>query len=163
MVILNMEKSTAMFGAGCFWGVEERFRKLRGVENTTVGYSGGDFPNPTYKDVCSGKTGHAEVVKVEFDPSIISYEELLDVFWEIHNPTSLTRQGFDIGTQYRSVIFYYTPEQKQKALKSKEELEESGRYDKPIVTKIEPAKEFYRAEEYHQKYVQKRSKRSIFH
>lgn len=158
-----MEKSTAMFGAGCFWGVEERFRKLKGVENTTVGYSGGDFPNPTYKDVCSGKTGHAEVVKVEFDPSIISYNELLDVFWEIHNPTSLNRQGFDIGTQYRSVIFYYTPKQKLKALKSKKELEESGRYDKPIVTKIEPAKEFYRAEEYHQKYVQKRSKRSIFH
>jgi len=158
-----MENSTAMFGAGCFWGVEERFRKLKGVEKTTVGYSGGEYPNPTYKDVCSGKTGHAEVVKLEFDPAIISYDELLDVFWEIHNPTSLNRQGFDIGTQYRSVIFYYTPEQKQKAVKSKKELEDSGRFNKPIVTKIEPAKEFYRAEKYHQKYVQKRSKRSIFH
>jgi peptide-methionine (S)-S-oxide reductase len=158
-----MNKSTAMFGAGCFWGVEERFRKLKGVEKTMVGYSGGDFANPTYKDVCSGKTGHAEVVKIEFDPEIITYDELLDVFWKIHNPTSLNRQGFDIGAQYRSVIFYYTPEQKEKAIQSKRELEESGKYDKPIVTQIEPAKEFYRAEEYHQKYVQKRSKRSIFH
>lgn len=157
-----MENSKATFGAGCFWGVEERFRKLKGVKSTTVGYSGGDFPNPTYKDVCSGETGHAEVVQIEFNPSIITYEELLDVFWKIHNPTSLNRQGFDIGTQYRSVIFYHSPEQRQKALKSKKELENSGKYKKPIVTKIEPVKEFYRAEEYHQKYVQKRSK-SLFH
>lgn len=151
-----------MFGAGCFWGVEERFRKLKGVKSTSVGYSGGVFPDPTYKDVCSDKTGHAEVVQIEFDPSIISYEELLDEFWEAHNPTSLNRQGFDIGTQYRSVIYYYTPKQKQKALQSKEKLEKSGKYKKPIATQIEPAETFYRAEEYHQKYVQKRSK-SMLH
>ncbi len=157
-----MNKSTATFGAGCFWGVEENLRKLKGVLNSTVGYSGGDFPNPTYKDVCSKKTGHAEVVKIEFDPTVITYEELLDLFWKIHNPTTLNRQGFDIGSQYRSVIFYHTPEQKLKAIKSKEELENSGSYKKPIVTEIKPAKEFYRAEEYHQKYIQKRSK-SIFH
>ena len=157
-----MNKSKAMFGAGCFWGVEERFRKLKGVKSTSVGYSGGVFPDPTYKDVCSDKTGHAEVVQIEFDPSIISYEELLDEFWEAHNPTSLNRQGFDIGTQYRSVIYYYTPKQKQKALQSKEKLEKSGKYKKPIATQIEPAETFYRAEEYHQKYVQKRSK-SMLH
>lgn len=157
-----METETAMFGAGCFWGVEENFRKLKGIQSTTVGYSGGDFENPTYKDVCSGKTGHAEVIKIKFDPSIITYEELLDVFWKIHDPTSLNRQGFDIGEQYRSVIFYFSEEQKEKALKSKEKLENSGTYKKPIVTKIEPAKEFYRAEEYHQKYIQKQHSQTHF-
>ncbi|TFF97636.1 MAG: peptide-methionine (S)-S-oxide reductase [Promethearchaeota archaeon] len=158
-----MKKSVAMFAAGCFWGVEEHFRKLKGVLETSVGYSGGDFPDPTYKKVCSGKTGHAETVRIEFDPSIITYDELLDVFWKIHNPTTLNRQGFDIGTQYRSAIFYLTPEQKESALESKKEIEKSGIYKKPIVTEITPAKEFYRAEEYHQKYVQKNSRRSILH
>jgi len=156
-----MKAEKATFGAGCFWGVEDRFRRLKGVISTTVGYSGGDYPNPTYKDVCSGKTGHAEVVQVEFDPSIISYEELLDFFWKIHNPTSLNRQGWDVGNQYRSVIFYHTPEQKKEAEESKQRLEESGIHKKPIVTAIEPAKEFYRAEEYHQKYIQKRSQKIL--
>ncbi|MFO7795377.1 MAG: peptide-methionine (S)-S-oxide reductase MsrA [Promethearchaeati archaeon] len=150
-----METEKATFGAGCFWGVEENFRKLKGVISTTVGYSGGDFENPTYKDVCSGKTGHAEVVRVEFDPFIITYEDLLDVYWSIHDPTQLNRQGFDIGEQYRSIIFYHSEEQKEKALESKEKLEKSKRFKKPIATKIEPVKEFYRAEDYHQKYIQK--------
>jgi len=157
-----METEKATFGAGCFWGVEENFRKLKGVISTIVGYSGGDFESPTYKDVCSGKTGHAEVVRIEFNPSIISYEELLDVFWKIHDPTSLNRQGYDIGEQYRSVIFYHSEEQKEKALKSKQELEDSNIYKKPIVTKIEPVKEFYRAEEYHQKYIQKQQFQTHF-
>lgn len=152
-----MEKQLAMFAAGCFWGIEEKFRKVKGVISTTVGYSGGDYPDPTYKNVCSGKTGHAEVVQLEYDPSIISYEDLLDIFWEIHNPTSLNRQGWDVGTQYRSAIFYYTEDQKKKAEHSKKRLEESGKYKKPVVTEIKPAKEFYRAEEYHQKYIQKKS------
>ncbi|MBD3198318.1 MAG: peptide-methionine (S)-S-oxide reductase MsrA [Candidatus Lokiarchaeota archaeon] len=150
-----MEIQKATFGAGCFWGVEENFRKKKGVISTTVGYSGGDFQNPTYKKVCSGKTGHAEVIQIEYDPSIISYEELLDIFWEIHNPTTLNRQGFDIGEQYRSVIFYHNQEQKKIALESKENQEKSRKYKKPIVTAIEPAKEFYEAEEYHQKYIYK--------
>jgi peptide-methionine (S)-S-oxide reductase len=156
-----MKAEKATFGAGCFWGVEERFRKLKGVISTTVGYSGGDYPNPTYKNVCSGKTGHAEVVQVEFDPSIISYGELLDFFWKIHDPTSLNKQGWDVGNQYRSVIFYHTPEQKEKAEESKKRLEDSGRFKKKIVTAIEPAKEFYRAEEYHQKYIQKKTQTTL--
>jgi peptide-methionine (S)-S-oxide reductase len=154
---MNKSKSKATFGAGCFWGVEEKLRKLKGVISTTVGYSGGDFSNPSYINVCSGTTGHAEVVQIEFDPSIITYEELLETFWKIHNPTTLNRQGWDVGEQYRSVIFYHTPEQREKALESKKNLEESGSYKKPIVTEIKPVKEFYRAEEYHQKYIQKKS------
>jgi len=151
-----MEKAT--FGAGCFWGIEARFRKVKGVIDAVVGYSGGKTKNPTYKDVCTDKTGHAEVVQVTYDPSIVSYEEILEVFWNIHNPTTLNRQGWDIGTQYRSVVFYHSEEQKQKALKLKEKLDKSGRYKKPIVTEITPASEFYKAEEYHQRYYEKNKK-----
>ena len=148
-----MEKAT--FGAGCFWGVEAAIRKIEGVASTTVGYAGGSFKDPTYKDVCSGKTGHAEVVQVEYDPSKVSYEELLRVFWNIHDPTTLNRQGPDIGTQYRSAIFFYNPEQEAAATASKQKLQSSGRYQKSIVTEITPASEFYRAEDYHQQYFEK--------
>ena len=148
-----MEK--AMFGGGCFWGVETTFRLVKGVTSATVGYSGGSLNNPTYEDVCSGKTGHAEVVQVEYDPSKVSYEELLEVFWNIHDPTILNRQGPDIGTQYRSAIFFHTPEQEAVAIASKEKLQNSGRYKRPIVTEITSASEFYRAEEYHQRYYEK--------
>lgn len=149
-----MEKAT--FAAGCFWGVEEVFRQVRGVSSTTVGYTGGSFDNPTYEDVCTGKTGHAEAVKVEFDPARVSYEELLTVFFENHDPTTLNRQGPDVGTQYRSAIFCHTPQQMTAAKAIKEKLERDGRYRKPIVTEIVPASKFYRAEEYHQRYLQKR-------
>ena len=149
-----MEKAT--FGAGCFWGVEEIFRALKGVTATAVGYAGGTKENPSYEDVCTDKTGHAEVVQVEFDPSQISYEQLLDTFWSNHNPMTLNRQGPDVGTQYRSVIFYHSPEQKAVAEMSKEKLSKSGRFPRPIVTQIEPASTFWRAEEYHQRYLQKR-------
>jgi len=145
----------ATFGAGCFWGVEAAFRKIQGVVSTTVGYSGGSSKNPTYKDVCSGRTGHAEVVQVEYDPSKTSYEELLNVFWSVHDPTQLNRQGPDVGTQYRSVIFFYNAEQEAAAKAAKAHLERSGRYRKPIVTEIIPASEFYMAEEYHQQYFEK--------
>lgn len=145
-----------MFGAGCFWGVEATFRKVNGVKEAIVGYAGGKTENPTYEDVCTDETGHAEVVEVEFDPSVVSYDELLDVFWSNHNPTTLNRQGPDVGTQYRSVIFYYTPEQRAAAEQSKAEQDRSGRFRRPIVTEIEPAPKFYRAEEYHQRYLQKR-------
>lgn len=146
----------ATFGAGCFWGVEEAFSKIPGVISTKVGYSGGHYKHPTYEDVCTGKTGHAEVVQVEFDPNVVSFEKLLEVFWKIHDPTTLNKQGPDIGTQYRSVIFFHTPKQEEIAKQSKEKLEKSGVYKKKIVTQIEQAKEFYRAEEYHQKYFEKR-------
>lgn len=148
-----MEKAT--FGAGCFWGVEAAFRKIEGVASTTVGYAGGSFKDPTYKDVCSGKTGHAEVVQVEYDPSKVSYEELLRVFWNIHDPTTLNRQGPDIGTQYRSAVFFHNPEQEAAAAASKQKLQSSGRYQKSIETEITPASEFYRAEDYHQQYFEK--------
>lgn len=148
-----MEK--AIFGGGCFWGVETTFRLVKGVTSATVGYSGGSLNDPTYEDVCSGKTGHAEVVQVEYDPSKVSYEELLEVFWNIHDPTILNRQGPDIGTQYRSAIFFHTPEQESVAIASKEKLQNSGRYKRPIVTEITSASEFYRAEEYHQRYYEK--------
>jgi len=148
-----MEKAT--FGAGCFWGVEAAFQCVKGVVSTSVGYMGGWLANPTYPDVCSGKTGHVEVVEVAYDPSIVSYEELLNVFWSIHDPTSLNRQGPDIGSQYRSVIFYYTAEQEVAARASKEQLQQSGRYKKEIVTEIRPASHFWRAEEYHQRYFEK--------
>src|SRR4028119_1671695 len=139
----HMEKAT--FGAGCFWGVEEAFRQTPGVTSTAVGYAGGTLDNPTYEQVCSGRTGHAEVVQVEFDPSEVSYEQLLQVFWENHNPTQLNRQGPDIGTQYRSAIFYHDDAQKAAAEKSKAELEESGRFNRPIVTEITAASTFYPA------------------
>ncbi|MEM3006876.1 MAG: peptide-methionine (S)-S-oxide reductase MsrA [Candidatus Nitrosotenuis sp.] len=145
----------ATFGAGCFWCVEDVFRRTKGVINTTVGYSGGWMKNPTYEDVCTDTTGHAEVVQVEYDPKLISYEELLDVFWGSHDPTQLNRQGPDIGVQYRSVIFCHDEQQEKIAKESKERLEKSGRFKKPIVTQIQHAKEFFKAEEYHQQYYAK--------
>ncbi|MEJ2294352.1 MAG: peptide-methionine (S)-S-oxide reductase MsrA [Candidatus Lokiarchaeota archaeon] len=151
-----MEKAT--FGAGCFWGVEARFRKVEGVIDAISGYSGGITKDPTYKDVCTDKTGHAEVVQVTYNPLIVSYEELLEIFWNIHNPTTLNRQGWDVGTQYRSVVFYHDEDQKKKAIELKEKLDKSGKYKKPIVTEIVPLKEFYRAEDYHQKYYEKHNK-----
>ena len=146
----------ATFGAGCFWGVEVTFRNTPGVKDAVVGYLGGSLANPTYKDVCTGRTGHAEVVQVTYDPAGVTYDNLLDVFWENHNPTTLNRQGPDVGTQYRSAIFYHTPEQKRFAEESKAKLEASGRFQKPIVTEITPASTFYLAEDYHQRYLEKR-------
>lgn len=148
---------TATFGAGCFWGVEEEFRELPGVVETQVGYEGGSTANPTYQDVCTDGTGHAEVVQVEFDPAKISFNELLNKFWLLHDPTQVDRQGPDCGTQYRSVVFYHSKEQKELAEKSKKLLEKSAEYSgRKIATQIVPAKTFYRAEEYHQQYLAKR-------
>ncbi|HLF17773.1 MAG TPA: peptide-methionine (S)-S-oxide reductase MsrA [Candidatus Omnitrophota bacterium] len=147
-----MEKEKAMFGAGCFWCVEEDFQKAPGVVSTRVGYSGGKSENPTYSQVCSGTTGHTEVTLVEFDPKVISYEQLLEVFFSIHDPTTLNRQGPDIGVQYRSVIFYFDDKQRKAAEEVKKKLQASGRFPKLIVTAIEPAQAFYKAEEYHQNY-----------
>ncbi|MCD1295085.1 peptide-methionine (S)-S-oxide reductase [Methanocella sp. CWC-04] len=147
------EKAT--FGAGCFWGVEAAFRRVSGVISTSVGYMGGTTDNPTYKDVCTDKTGHAEVVEVTYDPSKVSYEDLLNVFWGIHDPTKVNRQGPDIGTQYRSVIFYHNTAQKEAAIASKERLQRSGKYEDGIATEIVPAQTFWRAEEYHQRYLEK--------
>ena len=149
-----MKKAT--FGAGCFWGVETTFRKVAGVRSAMVGYSGGSFENPSYEDVCSGKTGHAEVVQVEYDPPEVSYEDLLEVFWDCHDPTTVNRQGPDIGTQYRSAIFFHDADQESGAIMSKEKLQSSGRYPSPIVTEITPAEAFYPAEDYHQRYLEKR-------
>lgn len=146
----------ATFGAGCFWGVEAAFRQIKGVTGTAVGYLGGTLENPTYKDVCTGTTGHAEVVQVEYDPAAVSYDDLLNVFWTNHDPTTLNRQGPDVGAQYRSAIFFHTPEQEAAAKASKEALDRAGRFRRPIVTEITPASEFYRAEEYHQQYLEKR-------
>jgi len=146
----------AIFGAGCFWGVEATFRKVKGVHSATVGYSGGSVKDPTYEDVCTGTTGHAEVVQVEFDPSEVTYEDLLEVFWNCHDPTTLNRQGPDVGTQYRSAIFFQGPEQGAAATASKEKLESSGRLRGRLVTEITPASEFYPAEDYHQRYLEKR-------
>ncbi len=143
---------TAMFGAGCFWCTEAVFQRTPGVKKTTPGYAGGHVKNPTYQQVCTGDTGHAEVTRIEYDPSQVTYEALLKVFWEEHDPTSLNRQGADSGTQYRSAIFYFTPEQKAAAEASKAALEKSGAYKRPIVTEIVPAGEFYAAEDYHQNY-----------
>lgn len=145
----------ATFAAGCFWGVEASFAEIDGVVETAVGYAGGHTENATYEQVCSGRTGHAEAVEVKFDPAEISYEDLLDAFWELHDPTTLNRQGPDVGSQYRSAIFFHTPEQEQAALASKARAQASGKFRKEIVTEITPASEFYRAEEYHQKYFQK--------
>lgn len=146
----------ATFAAGCFWGVEATFRQLPGVLSTRVGYTGGQLPNPTYKDVCTDRTGHAEAVEVDYDPAKISYEQLLSIFWDNHDPTQLNRQGPDWGTQYRSAIFFHTPEQESAANSSKQALEKSGRWAKKIVTQIVPAKTFYEAEDYHQQYLEKR-------
>lgn len=148
-----MERAT--FAAGCFWGVEAEFRKLRGVVSTTVGYTGGDFRDPTYFDVCTGATGHAEAVQLEFDPAQISYEELLNAFWSIHDPTSINRQGADVGSQYRSAIFFHTPEQEAAARRGKELIDAGGMHGRPVATQIVPATAFYRAEEYQQRYFEK--------
>ena len=150
---MSTEKAT--FGAGCFWGVEAVFRQISGVKDAAVGYAGGKSKNPTYEDVCSDETGHAEVVEVIFEPSQVSYAELLDVFWRNHDPTTRNRQGPDVGSQYRSVVFYHSPEQRAVAEAKLAELEKSGRFRRPIVTQIEPAQTFYRAEEYHQQYLAK--------
>ena len=145
----------ALFGAGCFWGIEEYFRQLKGVQNTQVGYSGGEFENPAYEDVCTGKTGHAEVVLIIFNEDQLSYEEIINHFWQCHDPTQLNQQGPDIGTQYRSEIFYYSEEQKKIALNSKKEIQKTT--NRPIVTKITEAADFYKAEEYHQCFIKKKS------
>jgi peptide-methionine (S)-S-oxide reductase len=145
----------ATFAAGCFWGIEAAFKRVQGVQSTSVGYTGGHTSSPSYEDVCSGRTGHAEAVEVEYDPSVVSYDDLLKVFWEIHNPTTLNRQGMDIGTQYRSAIFYHDAEQEAAAHTSKEQVQQSGRYRKPIVTEITAASAYYPAEEYHQNYYEK--------
>jgi peptide-methionine (S)-S-oxide reductase len=149
-----MDKAT--FGAGCFWGVEAAFRQVKGVKATAVGYAGGALDNPTYKEVCSDRTGHAEVVQVEYDPAEVPYDDLLAVFWDNHDPTTLNRQGPDVGTQYRSVIFFHSPEQEAAARASKEALDASGRFKRPIVTQILPAPAFWMAEDYHQQYLEKR-------
>ena len=151
-----METEKATFGAGCFWGVEAAFRQVRGVVATAAGYEGGTLDRPTYRDVCSHTTGHAEVVEVEYDPSRVRYEDLLGVFWANHDPTQLNRQGPDVGDQYRSVIFFHSPEQQVAAVASRDAEAASGRHLRPIVTVIEPARTFYRAEEYHQQYLEKR-------
>lgn len=152
---MKSKTQKATFAAGCFWGIEAAFREIPGVISTKVGYTGGTLTNPTYKDVCTGTTGHAEAVEIEFEPEVISYEKLLKVFWKIHDPTLLNRQGPDIGTQYRSAIFFHTPEQETIAKESKEKLEIYGNIKSKIVTDIVPAGEFFCAEEYHQKYYEK--------
>jgi len=149
-----MEKAT--FGAGCFWGVEAEFRQLPGVKSTEVGYMGGTLQNPTYEDVCTGRTGHAEVVQLEYDPASVTYEQLLETFWGLHDPTTLNRQGPDIGTQYRSAVFFHSPEQQAAAAQAKEAVSNAKRFSRPIVTEITAASAFYKAEEYHQQYFEKR-------
>jgi len=149
-------QAIATFGAGCFWGVEAAYRQMPGVISTRVGYLGGTMENPSYRDVCTGRTGHAEVVEVTYDPSRLTYDDMLTVFWENHDPTTLNRQGPDVGTQYRSAIFYHDDEQKAAAIASKEEREKSGHYGRPIVTEITAATPFYEAEDYHQQYLEKR-------
>lgn len=146
----------AFFAAGCFWSVEESFRNTLGVTDTRVGYIGGDFSKPTYEKVCGGSTGHAEAVEVTFDPQKVSYEQLIDIFWNLHDPTQLDRQGPDIGKQYRSAIFYVNDEQKELAEASKDALDASGKYDSEVVTEIVPASDFWEAEDYHQQYVAKK-------
>jgi peptide-methionine (S)-S-oxide reductase len=147
--------ATATFAAGCFWGIESAFRQVKGVTDAAVGYMGGTLANPTYQDVCTDRTGHAEVVQVEFDPALVSYEDLLRVFFEIHDPTQLNRQGPDYGKQYRSVIFFHDPQQEAAAIKMKDELDRAGRFPRKIATQIAAAAEFYRGEEYHQRYFEK--------
>jgi len=147
---------TATFAAGCFWGVEAAFRRVAGVTGTAVGYMGGQHDNPSYEDVCTGRTGHAEVVQVTYDPAQLGYDDLLEVFWENHDPTTPNRQGPDIGTQYRSAIFFHTPAQQTAALASKQRAEAEGRFPRKIVTEITPAGPFWLAEDYHQQYLEKR-------
>lgn len=150
---MNPDKlEQAIFGAGCFWCVEAVFQNLKGVHRVESGYAGGKVANPTYREVCSGKTGHAEVAQISFDPAVISFEELLEVFWHSHDPTTLNRQGADVGTQYRSAIFYHNEAQRAAAEASKKKTGESGLWENPIVTEIAPLKEFYKAEDYHQNY-----------
>lgn len=151
-----MKTEKATFGAGCFWGVESAFRQIEGVTDTAVGYMGGNLANPSYRDVCTDMTGHAEVVQVEFDPARVKYDALLNAFWELHDPTQMNRQGPDVGTQYRSVIFIHNPQQETAARASKQVLDSAGIYKRPIVTQILPAAQFWRAEEYHQQYLEKR-------
>jgi len=152
----NEKAGTATYGAGCFWGVEAAFRKVKGVTSTAVGYMGGSLKNPTYEQVCSGETGHAEVVQVTYEPGVVTYDDLLAVFWSVHNPTQLNRQGPDFGSNYRSVIFYHDPDQAARARRSREQMQVSGRFGfGKIVTQILPASDFWRAEEYHQQYVEK--------
>ncbi len=151
-----MKTEKAIFAAGCFWGVEANFRKVEGVVSTRVGYTGGHFETPTYRDVCSHKTGHAEAVEVIFDPKVVTYEELLEIFFSIHDPTTLNRQGPDVGSQYRSAIFYVTNEQLFKVESYKRKLEEEKHFKRPLVTEILDASEFWEAEEYHQQYVEKK-------
>jgi peptide-methionine (S)-S-oxide reductase len=146
----------ATFAAGCFWGVEAAFRAIAGVDSTRVGYTGGEMRNPTYKDVCTDRTGHAEAVEIDYDPANLSYDDLLKVFWENHDPTQVDGQGPDIGTQYRSSIFFHSPEQEAAARASKAQLEKSGKFRRPIATEIVPAVAFYPAEDYHQQYLEKR-------
>jgi len=153
---MNITTEKATFGAGCFWGVEAAFRQVHGVISTAVGYMGGQLKNPTYRDVCTDQTGHAEVVEVTFDPAQVSYADVLKVFWENHDPTQFNRQGPDYGKQYRTAIFFHSPEQEAAARASKEELDRSGKYRREIVTEITPASEFWRAEDYHQQYLEKR-------
>ena len=153
-VEVTVQKAT--FAAGCFWGVETAFRKIEGVVDVAVGYMGGGTENPTYKEVCTDQTGHAEVVQVDFDPDKVSYPQLLDTFWQCHDPTQLNRQGPDVGTQYRSAIFFHSPEQESEADAAKEQLAVNGKYSQPVATLVKPAAEFYRAEEYHQQYLAKR-------
>ncbi|MDH4230264.1 MAG: peptide-methionine (S)-S-oxide reductase MsrA [Nitrospirota bacterium] len=152
----NKDTGKAMFGAGCFWGVQVAFDSLEGVTATSVGYSGGRVEHPTYQQVCSGTTGHAEVVEVTFDPQIVSYEQLLNLFWAIHDPTQVNRQGPDVGTQYHSCVFVYDAEQGKQANASRDALAASGRLSRPVATRIEPAGPFWPAEDYHQKYLEKR-------
>lgn len=149
-------EETATFGAGCFWGIEAAFRRVPGVVDAAAGYSGGHTENPTYKDVCTDETGHAEVVQVTFDPARVSYKTLLDVFWRVHDPTQVNRQGPDFGSQYRTAIFFHSPEQETAAKESKAALETSGTLRRPVATEITPAGKFHRAEEYHQRYLEKR-------
>lgn len=149
-------REKATFAAGCFWGVESAFRQTKGIVSTRVGYTGGYVEDPTYEDVCSDETGHVEAVEVEYDPAVVSYQDLLDVFWKIHDPTTSDRQGADVGSQYRSVIFFHDKQQEALAQASKEELKKAGRYQRPIVTQIRPAVRFYPAEEYHQNYLEKK-------
>jgi peptide-methionine (S)-S-oxide reductase len=149
---MNTQYDSATFGAGCFWCVEAVFQQLKGVQSVSSGYSGGQIKNPTYKEVCSGLTGHAEVCRIVFDPKIITYKELLEAFWASHDPTTLNRQGADVGTQYRSVVFYHNAEQKELAEKYKQRLNEENAFGKPVVTEISELKDYYKAEDYHQNY-----------
>jgi len=156
----SQKTAKATFAAGCFWGVEHAFRQIEGIVSTSVGYTGGNSENPTYEEVCSGRTGHAEAILVEYNPDLVSYEVLIDVFWTCHDPTAPDRQNAGVGYQYRSAVFYHTPQQKTVAENSKQKLQQSGKYDRKIMTEITPVAVFYSAEEYHQQYLAKKGKTS---